>query len=110
MIADVDAQITELFRQHDSADVLHTMLGFGPVLAATFLANICGNLEAFDSVDRLASVPGLAPVPRDSGGSAATFTDHVKVLWAMLRDHPTYQEPMHVQPAPTPSASTEEST
>jgi transposase len=66
-IADVDAQITDLFRQHDSADVLLTMPGFGPVLAATFLANIGGNLDAFDSVDRLASVAGLAPVPRDSG-------------------------------------------
>lgn len=66
-IADVDAQITELFRQHDSADVLLTMPGFGPVLAATFLANIGGNLNSFDSVDRLASVAGLAPVPRDSG-------------------------------------------
>ena len=66
-ITDVDAQITDLFRQHDSADVLLSMPGFGPVLAATFLANIGGNLEAFDSVDRLASVAGLAPVPRDSG-------------------------------------------
>jgi transposase len=66
-IAHVYARITELFRQHDSADVLLTMPGFGPVLAATFLANICGNLAAFDSVDRLASVAGLAPVPRDSG-------------------------------------------
>ncbi|RAX43629.1 IS110 family transposase [Arthrobacter sp. AQ5-06] len=66
-IADVDAQITDLFRQHDSADVLLSMPGFGPVLAATFLANIGGNLDGFDSVDRLASVAGLAPVPRDSG-------------------------------------------
>jgi transposase len=66
-IADVDAQITDLFRQHDSADILLTMPGFDPVLAATFLANIGGNLEAFNSVDRLASVAGLAPVPRDSG-------------------------------------------
>ena len=66
-IADIDAQITELFGQHDSADVLLSMPGFGPVLAATFLANIGGNLDAFDSVDRLASVAGLAPVPRDSG-------------------------------------------
>lgn len=66
-IADVDAQITDLFRQHESADVLLSMPGFGPVLAATFLANIGGNLDAFDSVDRLASVAGLAPVPRDSG-------------------------------------------
>jgi transposase len=44
-IADVDAQITELFRQHDSARVLLTMPGFGPVLAATFLANIGGSAE-----------------------------------------------------------------
>lgn len=66
-IAGVDAQITDLFRQHESADVLLSMPGFGPVLAATFLANIGGNLDGFDSVDRLASVAGLAPVPRDSG-------------------------------------------
>ncbi|MHA7142956.1 IS110 family RNA-guided transposase [Arthrobacter sp. Sr33] len=66
-IADVDAEITELFGQHPSADVLLSMPGFGPILAATFLANIGGSLDAFDSVDRLASVAGLAPVPRDSG-------------------------------------------
>lgn len=143
-IADVDAQITELFRQHDSADVLLTMPGFGPVLAATFLANIGGNLNAFDSVDRLASVAGLAPVPRDSGRisgnlhrprrfnrrllrtcylaalsslknspASRTYYDRkrgegkshkqalialarrrINVLWAMLRDHTIYQEPM----------------
>ena len=143
-IADVDAQITELFRLHDSADVLLTMPGFGPVLAATFLANIGGNLEAFDSADRLASVAGLAPVPRDSGrisgnlhrprrfnrrllrtcylaalsslknsSASRIYYDRkrgegkshkqalialarrrINVLWAMLRDHTIYQEPM----------------
>jgi transposase len=143
-IAAVDAQITELFRQHDSADVLLSMPGFGPVLAATFLANIGGNLDCFDSVDRLASVAGLAPVPRDSGrisgnlhrprrfnrrllrtcylaalsslkNSAASRTYYdrkrgegkshkqalialarrrINVLWAMLRDHTIYQEPI----------------
>ncbi|ADX71397.1 transposase (plasmid) [Pseudarthrobacter phenanthrenivorans Sphe3] len=143
-IAGIDAQITDLFGKHDSADVLLTMPGFGPVLAATFLANIGGNLDAFDSVDRLASVAGLAPVPRDSGrisgnlhrprrfnrrllrtcylaalsslkNSAASRTYYdrkrgegkshkqalialarrrINVLWAMLRDHTIYQEPM----------------
>ena len=73
-IAAVDGQITELFRQHDSADVLLSMPGFGPVLAATFLANIGGNLDGFDTADRLASVAGLAPVPRDSGESAGICT------------------------------------
>jgi transposase len=66
-IADVDAQITDLFRQHADAEILQSMPGFGPVLAATFLANIGGNLDGFDTADRLASVAGLAPVPRDSG-------------------------------------------
>jgi transposase len=143
-IADVDAQITELFRQHEAADILLTMPGFGPILAATFLANIGGNLDAFDSVDRLASVAGLAPVPRDSGRisgnlhrprrfnrrllrtcylaalsslknspASRSYYDRkrgegkshkqalialarrrINVLWAMLRDHTAYQEPM----------------
>jgi transposase len=76
-IADVDAQITELFRQHEAADILLTMPGFGPILAATFLSNIGGNLEAFDSVDRLASVAGLAPSRVIPGESAGTFIDRV---------------------------------
>ena len=43
------------------------MPGFGAVLAATFIANTGGDLRAFETVDRLASVAGLAPAPRDSG-------------------------------------------
>lgn len=43
------------------------MPGFGTVLAATFLANTGGDRDAFETVDRLASVAGLAPAPRDSG-------------------------------------------
>ncbi|WP_306914726.1 MULTISPECIES: IS110 family transposase [unclassified Arthrobacter] len=143
-IAGVDAQITDIFRKHESADVLLSMPGFGPVLAATFLANIGGNLEGFDSVDRLASVAGLAPVPRDSGRISgnlhrprrfnrrllrtcylaalsslknspasriyydrkrregkshkqaliALARRRINVLWAMLRDHSTYREPL----------------
>jgi transposase len=66
-IADVDKQITESFRQHADAEILQSMPGFGPVLAATFLANTGGDLSAFETADRLASVAGLAPAPRDSG-------------------------------------------
>lgn len=63
----IETDITDRFNQHRSAEILTSMPGFGPVLAATFLAQIGGNLEGFDSVDRLACVAGLAPVPRDSG-------------------------------------------
>ena len=41
--------------------------GFGVTLGAEFLAATGGDISAFDSVDRLAAVAGLAPVPRDSG-------------------------------------------
>jgi transposase len=66
-LVDLDAQLTARFHQHEAAEILLSLPGFGPVLAATFLANIGGNLDGFDSVDRLAAVAGLAPVPYDSG-------------------------------------------
>lgn len=66
-LAAIDAMISEHFTRHDAADILVSMPGFGTYLAATFLAQIGGSLDAFESVDHLASVAGLAPVPRDSG-------------------------------------------
>lgn len=63
----IDTDIAGRFEHHRSAEILTSMPGFGPVLAATFLAQIGGSLDGFDSVDRLACVAGLAPVPRDSG-------------------------------------------
>ena len=66
-IARVDEQISERFDQHRDAPILLSMPGFGTVLAATFLANTGGDLAAFETVDKLASVAGLAPAPRDSG-------------------------------------------
>lgn len=63
----LDSQISERFDQHVDAKILVSMPGFGPVLAATFLANTGGDLSGFATVDRLASVAGLAPAPRDSG-------------------------------------------
>ncbi|WP_419722146.1 transposase [Rhodococcus globerulus] len=35
--------------------------------AVAFIAKIGGNLDSFDTVDRLAAGVGVAPVPRDSG-------------------------------------------
>jgi transposase len=48
-------------------DVLLSMPGFGPVLAAEFLGATGGDLTVFQSAGRFAGVAGLAPVPRDSG-------------------------------------------
>jgi transposase len=66
-IAELDEEITQRFQQHPDAPILLSMPGFGVVSAATFLANTGGDLSAFETVDRLASVAGLAPAPRDSG-------------------------------------------
>ena len=66
-IAALDEQIQETFDRHRDAKILLSMPGFGVVLGATFLANTAGNVTAFNTVDRLASVAGLAPSPRDSG-------------------------------------------
>ncbi|ETA66398.1 IS110 family RNA-guided transposase [Haloechinothrix halophila] len=66
-IAELDAEIEDRFGQHPDAPILLSMPGFGVVSAATFLANTGGDLNAFETVDRLASVAGLAPAPRDSG-------------------------------------------
>jgi transposase len=63
----LDDQIEGHLNQHRDAAILLSMPGFGVVLAATFLANTNGDLSSFESVDRLASVAGLAPAPRDSG-------------------------------------------
>lgn len=148
-IARLDERISERFEQHADAPILLSMPGFGPVLAATFLANTGGDLRAFKTVDRLASVAGLAPAPRDSGRISgnhhrpkrfnrrlmrtcylaalsslksspasrafyerkraegknhkqaliALARRRITVLWAMLRDRSTYQEPLPPTPA-----------
>lgn len=66
-IADTETMIEDRFRRHRHADIIESMPGFGPTLGAEFLAATGGDMAAFDSVNRLAGVSGLAPVPRDSG-------------------------------------------
>lgn len=130
-IVALDEQMCKRFEQHPDARILLSMPGFGAVLAATFLANTGGDLGAFETVDRLASVAGLAPAPRDcylaalsslkNSSASRAFYDRkraegknhkqalialarrgITTLWAMLRDRTTYQEP--ARPALAPAA------
>ncbi|MDQ0381491.1 transposase [Amycolatopsis thermophila] len=64
-IAQIDGMIEERFRRHRHAEVMLTLPGFGPALAAEFLAATGGEMTAFGSADRLAGYAGLAR--RDSG-------------------------------------------
>ena len=66
-IAETETMIEDRFRRHRHAEIILSMPGFGVTLGAEFLAATGGNMAAFDSVDRLAGVSRLAPVPRDSG-------------------------------------------
>jgi len=66
-IKEVDQLIEGRFHCHPSAKVIISMPGIGVLLGAEFLAATGGNLDAFGSADRLASLAGVAPVPRDSG-------------------------------------------
>jgi transposase len=66
-IAETETMIEDRFRRHRHAAIILSMPGFGVTLGAEFLAATGGDMAAVDSVDRLAGVSGLAPVPRDSG-------------------------------------------
>lgn len=66
-IGETETMIEDRFRRHRHAEIILSMPGFGIMLGAEFLAATGGDMATFDSVDRLAGVSGLAPVPRDSG-------------------------------------------
>lgn len=66
-VASLDRQIEALFRTHSQADVLLSLPGFGPRLAAEFVGAMGAGLQGIDNADRLAAIAGLAPIPRDSG-------------------------------------------
>jgi transposase len=66
-LAELGALISEKITEHQHAQVLLSMPGFGPVLTAEFLGAAGWDLTVFQSVDRFAGVVGLAPAPRDSG-------------------------------------------
>jgi transposase len=68
-----ETMIEDRFRRHRHAEIILSMPGFGATLGAEFLAATGGDMTAFDSVDRLAGVAGLAPVPHDSGRISGNF-------------------------------------
>jgi transposase len=66
-ISGIDKLIAARFRDHDLAEVISSMPGIGPLLGAEFLAATAGDMSRYGTADRLASLAGVAPVPRDSG-------------------------------------------
>jgi transposase len=66
-IAEVDAEIEARLQKHAHFEILQSVPGFGPQLAAEFIAATGGTMDRFGSADRLAAIAGVAPVPKDSG-------------------------------------------
>ncbi|MFJ6123446.1 IS110 family transposase [Streptomyces sp. NPDC092129] len=66
-ITEIDKLIAARFRDHELAEVISSVPGIGPLLGAEFLAATAGDMSRYGTADRLASLAGVAPVPRDSG-------------------------------------------
>ncbi|WP_329375699.1 IS110 family transposase [Streptomyces sp. NBC_01351] len=66
-IIEIDKLIAARFREHKLAEVIESMPGIGPLMGAEFLAATAGDMSRYGTADRLASLAGVAPVPRDSG-------------------------------------------
>ncbi|GAA2644053.1 IS110 family transposase [Streptomyces spororaveus] len=66
-ITEIDKLIAARFREHELAEVIESMPGIGPLMGAEFLAATAGDMTRYGTADRLASLAGVAPVPRDSG-------------------------------------------
>ncbi|PKZ64065.1 IS110 family transposase [Gordonia terrae] len=66
-IAELDKQITEVFRRHRHARILESVPGIGARSGAELVAITAGDLTSFGSAAKLAAYAGLAPVPHDSG-------------------------------------------
>src|SRR6218665_715527 len=66
-VEEIESQLETRFHRHQHAESLLSIPGFGPLLAAEFIAFTGGTLTVLESADRLPDIAGLAPVPRDSG-------------------------------------------
>jgi transposase len=65
-IKELDKTITQRLASHPQAEILCSLPGMGPLLAAELLVAV-GDLGSFPDAGHLAAYAGLAPVPRDSG-------------------------------------------
>lgn len=66
-ITEVDSGIQTRLQGHAHFEIIQSVPGFGPQLAAEFIAATGGTMDRFASADRLAGIAGVAPVPKDSG-------------------------------------------
>lgn len=72
-IAELDKQITEVFRRHRDARILESVPGIGTRSGAELVAITGGDLTSFGSAAKLAAYAGLAPVSHDSGNRHGTL-------------------------------------
>jgi transposase len=67
-IKEVDELLEGRFRRHPAAAVITSLPGLGVLLGAEFLAATGGDMAAFGTPDRLASLAGVARSPTTPGG------------------------------------------
>jgi transposase len=62
----LDAEITEVLAGDETAEIIQSMPGMGPLLTAELIART-GDLSSYRNAGHLAAHAGIAPVPNDSG-------------------------------------------
>lgn len=77
-IADLEAAMNTEFEQHAAAELLRSVPGLGPILAARVLAEVGDDSTRFATAQGLRAFAGTAPITKASGKSKVVRTRHVR--------------------------------
>jgi transposase len=77
-IAGLEVAMTAEFEQHAAAELLRSIPGLGPILAARVLAEVGDDPTRFGTAQGLRAFAGTAPITKASGKSKVVRTRHVR--------------------------------
>lgn len=78
VIAELEVAMTTEFDRHRQAEVLRSVPGLGPVLAARVLAEIGDDPNRFATASGLCAFAGTAPITRASGRTKTVNARHIR--------------------------------
>jgi transposase len=77
-IADLETALATEFDQHPTAELLRSIPGLGPILAARVLAEIGDDTTRFATAQNLRAFAGTAPITKASGKSTVVRARHIR--------------------------------
>jgi transposase len=78
VIAELEVAMTTEFDRHRQAELLRSVPGLGPVLAARLLAEIGDDPNRFATASGLCAFAGTAPITRASGRTKTVYARHIR--------------------------------